>query len=167
MEIVNRVEQSGIIQINFEEWLDNAPTEIYDLKENLFQGLVLREKDFREFIKNNDWSIYNGKHVGIICSTDAVIQTWAYMLLIVAIQPYAKSVIVGDEQTIITNLLEEKIKSLDPSEYQDARVVIKGCSKKGIAPVTYGALTAKLTPVVKSIMFGEPCSTVPVFKKKA
>jgi len=165
-QIINKVEKSGLIQINLEDWLDNRTISIYDISQNLFQGLVLREKDFREFIKEHDWSTYQNQHVGIVTTKDAIIPTWAYMLLISAIQPYAYSVIVGDQQEVIKTQLIKKINELDMHRYKDAKIVIKGCSDQDIPNSVYAELTRIFLPHAKSIMFGEPCSTVPVYKRK-
>jgi len=166
-QIINKVEKSGLIQIDMESWLDDREVVLYDISQNLFQGLVIREKDFRSFIKENDWSIYEDKHVGIVCSTDAIIPMWAYMLLVVAIEGYATSVIVGNKQEVIERQLLQKINSLKTRDYIDAKLVVKGCSGVVLSPSIYAELTRVLLPHVKSIMFGEPCSTVPVYKKRA
>jgi len=165
-QIINKVEKSGLIQIDMESWLDDREVVLYDIGQNLFQGLVIREKDFRSFIKENDWSVYENKHVGIICSTDAIIPMWAYMLLVVAIESHATSVIVGNKQDVTERLLLQKINRLNGIDYLDAKLVVKGCSGITLSPSIYAELTRVLLPHVKSIMFGEPCSTVPVYKKR-
>jgi len=163
--IINKVEKSGLVQLDMETWLDDREVVLYDISQNLFQGLVIREKDLRTFIKENDWSVYQNKYVGIVCTTDAIIPMWVYMLLTVAIQEHAHAVVVGDKQAIITTQLLQKITNLEAKDYQDAKVVIKGCSSIVLPPSIYAELTRVLLPYVKSIMFGEPCSTVPVYKK--
>jgi len=163
--IINKVSQSGLANIDLEEFYDEAPREIYDIKEQLFMGLMLKEKEFREFIKGNDWSKYAGKHVAIICSADAIVPTWAYMLVANKLSGVAKSFVFGDLNVLEFSLFKEKIDGIDLEAYKDQRVVVKGCSKKPVPVSAYAYLTEMLTPIVKSIMYGEPCSTVPVYKR--
>jgi hypothetical protein len=166
-EIVNKVAQSGIITIDLEEWYDETPRVLVDIKPWLFQELILKEKDFREQLKNHDWKQYQNKYVALMCSADAIVPTWAYMLLTIQLQPFAKKIVYGNLETLETILFQEKTNALDVSSYKDARIVIKGCSDKPVPISAYVALTEKLKPVAKSIMFGEPCSTVPLYKKPA
>ena len=163
--IVNKVSQSGLAEIDLETFYDEATREIYDIKEQLFMGLMLKEKEFRDFIKSNDWSKYAGKHVAIICSADAIVPTWAYMLVANKLSGVAKSFVFGDLNVLEFSLFKEKIDALNLEDYKDQRVVVKGCSKKPVPVSAYVYLTEKLTPIVKSIMYGEPCSTVPVYKR--
>ena len=163
--IVNKVSQSGLAEIDLETFYDEAPREIYDIKEQLFMGLMLKEKEFRDFIKSNDWSKYAGKHVAIICSADAIVPTWAYMLVAIKLSGVAKSFVFGDLNVLEFSLFKEKIDGINLDDYKDQRVVVKGCSKKPVPVSAYVYLTEKLTPIVKSIMYGEPCSTVPVYKR--
>jgi hypothetical protein len=163
--IVNKVSQSGLSEIDLEAFYDEASREIYDIKEQLFMGLMLKEKEFREFIKSNEWSKYAGKHVAIICSADAIVPTWAYMLVANKLSGVAKSFVFGDLNVLEFSLFKEKIDGINLDEYKDQRVVVKGCSKKPVPVSAYVYLTEKLTPIVKSIMYGEPCSTVPVYKR--
>ena len=165
-EIVNRVTASGLITLDLEELRVPGERVIYDIKENLFQEIMLREKDFRTFIKANDWSIYAGKNVAILCSSDAIVPTWAYMLLASAISPYANHVVFGDLEQLEQSLYQNAIASLNPEDYRDTRLVIKGCGDEAVPVFAYAEIVRKLQPVAKSIMYGEPCSTVPVFKKK-
>jgi len=164
-KIVNRVATSGLITIDLEDYYDKRERVLYDIKENLFQGLILREKDFREFIKNHDWSIYKNKNVGIICSVDAIVPTWAYMLLVSKIEPYAHAVVFGDISDLEQYLFQEAFKKMDLTIYKDAKVVIKGCGNFPVPPFAYAEITRLLRPLASSIMYGEPCSTVPVYKK--
>lgn len=166
-EIVNRVQKSGINTLDLSEHIDFTRIVEYDLKQNLFQELVLKEKDFRETIEVFDWSIYEGKDVVIICSVEAIIPTWAYMLLTLKVQSAARTVVIGSKEDMYLELTRKAIEQIDFNEYQDTRVVVKGCSELPIPTFAYGLLTQKLAPVVKSLMFGEPCSTVPLYKKKA
>jgi len=165
-EIVNRVAQSSLISIDLESLYPEGERVVYDIAQNLFQGLILKEKDFRTFIKEYDWSQYEHKHVGIICSADAIVPTWAYMLLTSKLQPFAKTVILGGLEEMEKALFTEALSKINPEEYKDSRVVIKGCSGLPVPDSAYVELTAKLRPHVASIMFGEPCSTVPVYKAK-
>ena len=162
--IVNKVANSGIISIDLEEFRVEGERTIFDITPHLYQGLILREKDFREFVKNNDWSVYTGKIVGITCTVDAIVPTWAYMLITLALEPFAKRVIFGDLRDIEQVLFAEKLTALDASEFRDARVVIKGCGDKEVPVNAFVQLTSLLKPYVKSIMYGEPCSTVPLYK---
>ncbi len=164
-EIINRVAKSGIITLNLEDYYVEGDRVAYDIKQNLWEGIALKEKDFREFIKTNDWSVYQDKLVAIHCSADAIVPTWAYMLLSIALQPYAKCVHFGDISMLNQVLFEEQLNKIDFSQYQDARIVIKGCSDKAVPESAYVTLTKKLLPFAKAIMYGEPCSTVPLFKK--
>jgi len=166
-EIVNKVEGSGIISIDLEEFYVHGERVIFDIKPHLFMEQILKEKDFREFIKTNDWSAYKGKLVGIICGADAIVPTWAYMLIALALEPFAKKVFFADLNGIENLLFAEKLAAIEPSVYRDARVVIKGCGEKYIPTNAYVQLSALLKPFAKSIMYGEPCSTVPLYKAKA
>ncbi len=163
-EIENKVANSGIVTIDLEEYYVSGERILFDIKPLLFQELILKEKDFRDFIKNNDWTIYKDKLVAITCSVDAIVPTWAYMLLTLALEPFAKKIVFGDLNLLENELFEEKLLSLDIKQFKDARIVIKGCGEKPIPINAYVKLTALLKPHVKSIMYGEPCSTVPLYK---
>jgi hypothetical protein len=164
-EIVNKVAQSGIITIDLEAYYPAGKRVLLDIKPLLLQELILKEKDFREFIKNEDWIKYQDCYVAITCTNDAIVPTWAYMLLTLSLQPYAKKIIFGSLETLEAILFEEIISKLDVSSYKDARLVIKGCGEKPVPVSAYVALTEKLKPLAKSIMYGEPCSTVPLYKQ--
>lgn len=165
-QIINKVALSGLISLDLEEYYHPGERVVYDLKDNLFMGLILKEKDFREFLKGHDWSQYAGKNVAITCSEDAIIPTWAYMLLTLHLRPYAHSVVFGELKDLEEKLFFDAIRSINPEDYRDARVVVKGCSKHPVPTAAYVEITQRLQPFVKSLMFGEPCSTVPLFKKK-
>lgn len=165
-EIINRVSNSQLVTFDLEELYTPGERVLFDIKNLLFQELILREKDFRDFIKSHDWSEYSNKYVAITCSADAVIPTWAYMLLTSALQPYAARVIFGSLQDLETMLFKQSLDKIDWEKYSNAKVVIKGCSKVEVPISSYVEVTNRLRPVASSIMFGEPCSTVPVFKKK-
>ncbi len=164
--IVNRVAQSGLISLDPAELYPAGERIVYDIKENLFHGLMLREKDFREFIKQHDWTQYQGKHVAITCSSDAIVPTWAYMLLGNKMAPFASTIVFGNLELLETVLFDRAVNKLDVEKYRDERIVIKGCGDIPVPVSAYVDLTAKLTGVAKSIMYGEPCSTVPIYKRK-
>lgn len=164
-EIVNRVTNSGIVSLDLEELYHPGERIVYDIKDNLWQGMILREKDFREFLKSHDWSQYQGKNVSIICSEDAIVPTWAYMLLAVQLEPYANTVVFGDVNTLEDKLFADAISKIDIEEFRGKRVVVKGCSKVPVPVSGYVEVSRLLKPVVQSLMFGEPCSTVPIYKK--
>jgi hypothetical protein len=164
--IVNKVAASGLMTLNLELYYNQGERVVYDIKENLFHGLMLREKDFREFIKDHDWTFYSGKNVAVTCSADAIVPTWAYMLLATKMKPYANEVVFGSLETLEAVLLSKALSKLDLDLYKDQRVVIKGCADVEVPVSAYVEITNLLTPVVKSIMYGEPCSTVPVYKRK-
>ena len=164
-EITNKVAQSGIVTIDLEEFYDDIPRVLFDIKPLLFQELILKEKDFREYIKTHDWSQYKDTYIALTCTADAIVPTWAYMLLTLSLKPFAKKVVYGNKEVLDTILLQEKIDALNLDMYKDARIVIKGCGNKPVPIAAYVALTEKLKPVAKSIMYGEPCSTVPLYKK--
>lgn len=164
-EIVNKVANSGIITLDLEEMIPDLPVSIVDVKDQLFQGLILREKDFREFVKTHDWSAYAGHRVVVYCSTDAIIPTWAYMLLTKALQPHTKEIYFCQPDSLDDLLAERALAGINPKDYEDARVVIKGCGDRSISNHAYVALSTALMPYVKSLMYGEPCSTVPIYKK--
>lgn len=165
-EIVNKVANSGLITIDLEELVDKRERVALDIKDQLFQGLLLREKDFRNFIAEHNWEQYRDKHVAVFCSTDAILPKWAFMLLAQALQPFAASVVYGSAEQLETMLYQQALTEINAEEYRDKRIVIKGCGDKDVPTFAYVELTRILTPVAKSIMYGEPCSTVPVFKRK-
>lgn len=164
-EIVNRVASSSLISFDLEQYYQPGERVVIDIKDQLYQGLILKEKDFREFIKTHDWKQYNDKYVAITCSEDSVIPTWAYMLLTSALQPFARLIIFGDRVALETKIFSDTLATIDWSKFKDAKVVIKGCSKVDVPTAAYVEATRLMRPYASSIMFGEPCSTVPVFKK--
>ena len=164
-EIINKVALSGIITIDLEAFYPQGERVLFDIKEQLFHGLILKEKDFREFVKEEDWSKYTDKYVALICSADAVVPTWAYMLLAIQLEPYTKKVVFGDLETLETVLYNDILNSLNINQYKDARVVIKGCGHLPVPQAAYVEITRLLRPVAKSIMYGEACSMVPLYKQ--
>ncbi len=163
-EIVNKVANSALITFDLEDYYDKGERILYDIKQNLFQELILKEKDFREFVKNHDWSQYKGKNVGIICSAEAIVPTWAYMLLATRLQPYANKVVFGGSESLEQALYQQALSKIDLETYRNAKVVVKGCGNLPVPTFAYVEISGLLTPVVQSIMYGEPCSTVPIFK---
>ena len=164
-EIINRVANSPIKTINLEDLYVSGERVLMDLKDNLHQGLILKEKDFRAFVKNHNWSVYQGKHVAVYCSVDAILPTWAYMLLATRLEPFAKTIVFGNLERLEEELFLTALKKINPEDYKDQKVVIKGCSKIHVPVSIYVEITRKLRPFASSIMYGEPCSTVPLYKK--
>lgn len=165
--IVNKVALSGLITFDLATLAPQGDRILFDIKDHLFHGLILREKDFREFIKTNDWSIYQDKNVAITCSADAIIPTWAYMLLANKLDPYAKEIIFGDLNVLETVLYEKSLENLDMSKFEGERIMVKGCGDIKIPESAFITFTRKLSKVAKSIMYGEACSSVPIYKRKA
>jgi len=164
-QIINRVKKSPLVSFDLEEIVDKTTTrKTIDLKENLFQGLVLREKDFRAFAKEHDWSQYDSCYVNLTCSTDAIIPNWAYMLLVSKLSPKAKLIVQGDEGDLEKEVLRLKLNEVEYDQFQDAKIVIKGCSDLTHPEFAFTEVTNKMMPYVKSLMYGEPCSTVPIYK---
>ena len=162
----NKVEESGLITLDLERYYPNGETAVFDLKDYLFMGLILKEKEFREALKNMNWNIYKNKNVCITCTADAVIPMWANMLVATYLQPEAKEIVYGDEEFLHKYLFLKNLSKIDTKDFLDKRVVIKGCGDKAISETAYVEITKILRPVVKSIMYGEPCSTVPIYKSK-
>jgi len=164
--LVNRVAESGLITIDLEDLYPKEEIAGFDLKDHLFMGLILKEKDFREALQKLDWEKFRNKHVAIFCSAEAIIPLWAYMLVSSRLSGIAKTVFSGSPLNLRENLLIEKIRSLDITPFVDKRIVVKGCGDMQLGEAAYIEITNRLMPVVRSLMYGEPCSTVPVFKKK-
>ncbi|MGV3559832.1 DUF2480 family protein [Larkinella arboricola] len=164
-EIVNRVAKSGLVTLDLEDYYHPGERIIYDLKDNLFMGMILKEKDFRDFLKAHDWSQYAGKNVAVTCSEEAIIPTWAYMLLTIYLEPHAHTVVFGSLQDLEEKLYFDAINRINIDDFRDSRVVVKGCSKVAVPTAAYVEITRRLRPVAQSIMFGEPCSTVPLYKR--
>ena len=163
--LVNRVANSGLITLNLEEHFPKGELVRFDLKDYLYMELMLKEKDFRAALKDHDWEQYKEKNVLIFCSTDAIIPVWAFMLVTAYVEPFAKTVFQGTEQEFYKLAFQKALAKINPETYTDQRIVIKGCSEKPVPPSAYVELTKKLRPYAKSIMYGEPCSTVPIYKK--
>jgi len=164
--IRNKVAESGIITLDLEPFLPkDEQTILFDLKPFLFREMILREKDYRAALTEHDWSQYEGKHVGIVCSVDAIIPMWAFMLVTVYLRPVAASIHYGNAELVKNEVATGKIMALDAAEFSDKRVILKGCGETPIPQALYIAASAKMMPLVKSLMYGEPCSTVPIYKK--
>jgi hypothetical protein len=164
--IINKVAQSGLKTLDLEEFYPKEEVVVFDLKNHLFMELILKEKEYREALKNTDWDIYQNKIVAITCSADAIIPLWAYMLAVSYLQPYAADIIFGNETEVLSILFLKNLWKIHLKEYEDARVVVKGCGDKKIPETAYVEIAKILRPVAKSIMYGEACSTVPIFKRK-
>ncbi|NJO24724.1 MAG: DUF2480 family protein [Bacteroidia bacterium] len=165
-EIVNKVAESGLVTLDLETYYPKGEIAAFDLKEFLFMEMILKEKDFREKLKAHEWNKYKDKSVAVYCSADAVIPVWAYMLVVSYLEPVAREIILGDEKELHKHLFLKNISEIDIGEFTDKRIVVKGCGETPIADFAYLEITKRLRPVAKSIMYGEPCSTVPIYKKK-
>ncbi len=163
--IVNRVANSGLLQLDMADYFPKEEIVEYDIAQNLWQGIALKEKEFRAFIKENNWSTYKDKHVALTCSVEAIVPSWAYMLLSSALHGIAHSTHFGTKQEIEQTLLLNSIEGLKSEDFENRRIVIKGCGDKHVSEAAWVKMTNKLQPSAKSIMYGEPCSTVPVYKR--
>ena len=164
--IVNKVAESGLITLDLEKYIPQEEIVAFDLTPFLFRGLILKEKDFRDFMQSEDWSKYTGKAVAVFCSADAIIPAWAYMLVSVMLSGIANTVYAGTPEEHEKSLFLENLKKIETADFNDKRVVVKGCGEKQIGVFAYLEITRLLKPVVKTLMYGEPCSTVPVYKRK-
>jgi len=164
--IVNKVAESGLISLDLENYYPKEEIAIFDLKDHLFMGMILKEKEFRQALKDLDWEKYRNKNVAVTCSVDAVIPVWAYMLIVSYLQPVAAEVVMGDEKELHKTLFLKNLSHINVNEFAGQRIVIKGCGETPIGDFAYMEITKLLRPVVKSIMYGEPCSTVPIYKAK-
>lgn len=165
-EITNRVANSKLLTIDLEDFYPLGKRVVLDIVDWLYEGLILREKDFRDYVENHDWLQYDNSYVALTCSVDAIIPSWAYLLLTTKLYPQAKKVVVGDLELLETTIFQEIIEDLDILEYKDKSLIIKGCTNKPIPSSAYSFLINKVQPVAKSIMFGEACSTVPLYKNR-
>ena len=165
-EIINRIANSKLINIDLEEFYPNGDRVLFDIKDWLFEGIILKEKDFRDHVIQHDWSQYKDSYVALTCSEDAIIPSWAYLLLSSELALYAKKIVVGNLELLETVIFEDIIKNIDTSLYLDKPIIIKGCAEKPIPASAFTFLIQKLQPIAKTIMYGEACSTVPLYKKK-
>ncbi|MDB4252151.1 DUF2480 family protein [Flavobacteriaceae bacterium] len=165
-EIINKVSNSKLINIDLEEFYPDGERVLFDIKDWLFEGIILKEKDFRASVKNHNWSGYKNDCVALTCSEDAIIPSWAYLLLASELAVYAKKVVVGNLELLETVLFLEVIQNLNIEPFKDKPIIIKGCAQKPIPPSAFTMLIQKLQPIAKTIMYGEACSTVPLYKRK-
>lgn len=163
--IVNRVASSSLATFDLEQLYVSGERAVIDIKDQLYEGLILREKEFRAYVKTEDWSKFRNALVAITCSADAIVPTWAFMLVAIALQPFAKKIVFGTPEDLETILYKEALDAVDWNQYRDAKVVVKGCSKVNVPVSAYVETVSRLQPIASSIMFGEPCSTVPLYKK--
>jgi hypothetical protein len=166
MELVNKVAQSGLITLDLEDFFPKEAIVAFDIKEFLFRGLILKELDFRAALKAHDWSAYKDKTVAVFCSTDAIIPQWAFMLVATYLSAQTTEIYFGTTEEVEQKLFLLNLKSIDATKYIDEKIIIKGCGTKTVTGEAYLEITKKLQPVVKSLMFGEACSTVPIYKRK-
>jgi hypothetical protein len=162
--IVNKVANSGLINIDLEDYYPKGKRIQIDIKSQLFQELILREKDFRLWIQEHNWQQYKDAYLAVFCSADAIIPVWAYMLITAQLEPLAKKIVFGDLEALESEIYKEIIDNLDVSEFRDKRLIIKGCGNLPVPRAAFLMLTNKLRPIAKSIMYGEACSTVPIYK---
>ena len=165
-EIVNRVANSKLVVVDLEDYYPKGKRILFDIKDWLYEGLVLREKEFRAQVTSHNWSQYQDAYVALTCSTDAIVPLWAYMLLTVNLEPYAKKIVIGGLDELETSIYETIIEQLDVQPFEGKPLIIKGCSDKPVPTSAYVLLSQKLKPVAQSIMYGEACSSVPLFKKR-
>jgi len=163
--IINRVANSPLITFDLEEYYHQGDRILFDIKGFLYEEMILKEKEFRVKVKDFDWSRFEGKNVAITCSVDAIIPTWAYMLLTTRISPHANMVVFGDPTDLEAALFQQALSKIEIESFRDKKVVIKGCGNYPVPEFAYVEITRLLMPVVSSIMYGEPCSTVPLYKK--
>lgn len=165
-EIVNRVTKSPLVTFDLEKYYHQGERALFDIKDFLYEEMILREKEFRAQVKDHDWSAYKGKHVAITCSVDAIVPKWAYMLIATRLSPYANMVVFGDLDQLESALFQQALSTIDLESFRDKKIVIKGCGNFPVPESAYVEITRLLTPIASSIMYGEPCSTVPLYKKK-
>jgi hypothetical protein len=165
-EIINRVAQSGLLTLDLEDYYPREEIAVFDLKPLLFREMILKEKEFRAGLQEIDWSQYAAKILAVTCTADAIIPAWAYMLVAVHARPYARSIVLGDRQAALQQTFLANLQTIDLEAFTDKRVVVKGCGDLAVGAFAYLEITRLLQPVVKSILYGEACSNVPVYKKK-
>lgn len=165
-EIINRVANSKLVVVDLEDFYPSGKRIVFDIKDWLFEGFVLREKDFRQQVSLHDWTQYKDTYVALTCSSDAIIPAWAYMLLAMHLESYSKKTVIGNLEQLETSLYQSIIEILDVTLFKGKPIIIKGCSNKPVPSNAYLLLSQKLKPIAKSIMYGEACSSVPLFKRK-
>lgn len=165
-EIINRIAQSPILTFKLEDYYQPGERVVIDVKDQLFQGMILREKDFRAYVREHDWSQYEGKFVAVTCSADAIVQTWAYMLLAVKLAPYAAHTTFGTLEDLERDLFFQQLDEIDFAQFEGRPIVVKGCSNIKVPTAVYVEATRRLKPYAKKLSYGEPCSTVPLYKRR-
>lgn len=165
-EIINKVEKSGLITLDLEDFYPKEPRMLFDLKDYLYEGLVLREKEFRKNLSKSDWKMYENAYVAVTCTSDAIVPSWSYLLIANYLTGVAKLISFGTLEDLERDIFTEIIDKMDVDSYKDKKIIIKGCSRKPVPQNAYLQLIQKLKPIASSLMFGEACSTVPIFKKK-
>lgn len=165
-EIVNRIANSPLINIDLEELYPSGERILFDIKDWLYEGIILKEKEFRSSVENHNWSQYQDSYVALTCSEDAIIPSWAYMLLVSELAPYVKKVVVGNLELLETSIFQDVIQNMDITAFKDKPIIVKGCANKPIPPSAFSFLIERIQPIAKKIMYGEACSTVPLYKKK-
>ncbi|RXJ52525.1 DUF2480 family protein [Gelidibacter gilvus] len=165
-EIINRVANSKLVVVNLEDYYPKGQRTVFDIKDWLFQELVLREKDFRAHVNEHNWSQYQDQYVALTCTSDAIVPAWAFMLLTMHLQPYAKTIVVGSLEQLETSIYQEVIQNIETDAFVDQPLIIKGCTNKPVPANAYIMLSQKLKPLARSIMYGEACSSVPLYKRK-
>ncbi len=165
-EIINRVANSKLITIDLEDFYPDGRRIVFDISQWLYDGLILKEKDFREKVQNHDWSQYQDNYVALTCKTEAIIPSWAYLLITTVISAYAKKIVVGNLELLETIIFQDILSDFNLENFQDKPIIIKGCSAKPIPQTIYIQLVEKLRPIAKSILYGEACSSVPLYKRK-
>jgi hypothetical protein len=165
-EIINKVAQSGLLTLDLEDYYPREEITVFDLKPLLFREMILKEKEFRAGLQEIDWSRFKGKILAVTCTTDAIIPAWAYMLVAIHAQPFARNIVLGDAHTALQQTFLANLQTIDLDAYTDKRVIVKGCGDLAVGPFAYLEISRILQPVVKSIMYGEACSNVPVYKRK-
>ena len=165
-EIINRVANSKLVVVDLEDYYPKGKRTSIDIKDWLFEEIILREKDFREYVNQHDWSQYQDNFVALNCSSDAIIPAWSFMLVTMHLQPYAKKVVIGNIEQLETSIYQDILQNMDFTEYNDKPLIIKGCTNKPVPANAYILLAEKLRPIAKSVMYGEACSSVPLFKRK-
>jgi Protein of unknown function (DUF2480) len=163
-EIINKVANSALEVFDLEDYYAVGIRTQIDLSQWLLEGFLLREKDFREQLKQHDWSQYQNQYVALYCSTDAIVPAWATILVTVYLSPFTKKVVLGDLTDLETALYQQVLSTIDYSKYQDKPIILKGCSKKPVPESAYIMAIQNLQPFAKSIMYGEACSAVPLYK---
>lgn len=165
-EIINKVAQSALLTLDLEDYYPRETIVLFDLKPFLFREMILKEKEFRASLQDIDWTQYQDKIVAVTSTADAIIPLWAYMLVAVHLEPYTRNIVMGDERTALQESFLANLRAIDLTPFADKRVVVKGCGDLPVGGFAYMEIARRLRPIVKSIMYGEPCSTVPVYKKK-